>query len=191
MSEQAEAYAARIFKVDGDNIVIQTSMLNEALEIMALLVITPFFVYLTYLYPETTTYRIYFSESASVACPLLVIFPLAVLAAIIHKKFNARLVVCKDYVLFITGLLSWREKTLRLEHHRIQEIEIDQTIIQRILGIGDVIITPAVTSFDAFMRVPGVRSPRIVKDLLRARGALDHAAQPMQNVVAHNPTSAH
>jgi hypothetical protein len=55
-------------------------------------------------------------------------------------------------------------KAARLEYHHIQEIETEQTILQRALGIGDVTLKPI---GGAPMRMVGLYNPREVKNVIR------------------------
>jgi uncharacterized membrane protein YdbT with pleckstrin-like domain len=82
---------------------------------------------------------------------------------------NTKLVLTPDYLLLITGVISWKQRSVRLEYNRISEIEIVQTIPQRILGIGDVVVMPAGTGPDAAISMPGVSHPRALKDILMFR----------------------
>lgn len=85
---------------------------------------------------------------------------------------NERLVLTPQYLIHVLGRLTWREKSVRLEYHHIQEIETEQTILQRVLGIGDVTLKPI---GGVPMRMVGLSKPREVKNVIRER--VQHAEQ--------------
>lgn len=107
--------------------------------------------------------------------PLGGIITLVLVAILIHKLYDNKLIITDEYLLFIHGCLNWKEKSIRLEYSFIREIEIDQTIPQKFLGVGDIIVTLVATSLDSNKKLPGVRNPRKVKDLLYA---YLHGARP-------------
>lgn len=101
--------------------------------------------------------------------PLFGIFPLMILAVLTHALFDKRMVLTDEYLNFIEGRVSWKEKTIRVGYEHIREIEIDQTIYQRIVGIGDIGITAIATTLEPTIIMPGIRKPRVLKDTIRER----------------------
>lgn len=165
MSEEAQSRATVGFK-DGDNYVLRQSWLNQFSGIVLVLVLIWLTTYLTLLFPEFTTVPLEVGSS-TFEFPFLKIIPLCMLGRSAFLVHNSRLVLTPDYLLHVTGRLAWRERTSRIDYNRIQEIEIVQTILQRILGVGDVRVLPLAGLSENTLCVSGLRSPREVKDLIR------------------------
>lgn len=101
--------------------------------------------------------------------PLFGIFPLIIGARLIHTLLDKRVVLTDEYLNFIEGRLSWKEKTIRVGYDHIREIEIDNTLYQKMLGVGDLGITAIATTLEPTIKMPGVRNPRKIKDIIRQR----------------------
>lgn len=153
---------SRVGVVRGDNVVITQSWLNQLGLVLAAVVFEVAIVVCLILFSETVTTV----KSMSVALNVAPCFPLFLLMLAGLRVYNERLVVTPNYLIHVTGRISWREHSLRLEYTHIQEIETVQTILQRALGLGDVIVVPLGGSKKIVMR--GLRHPREVKDLIRS-----------------------
>ena len=169
MNLPAEDRAEEVYEVQGTNIVVTPALRSHIGILLLLLIVTPIVGYWSANYPEVSIQHIEFGESFSVPIPILAVIPLILLGMLLHATYNTRLVVCPEYLLFVSGIISWREKSIRLDYNRIQEIEIDESIPQKILAIGDIIITPIATGIESQIKIPGVSRPRIVKDLIREK----------------------
>lgn len=165
MSEETQSTPAVGYR-DGNNYVIRQSWLNQFTGVLIVAVLIWLTTYLTLLFPEFTTVPLEVG-SYTFEFPFLKIIPLCMLGRSVFLVYNSRLVLTPDYLLHVTGRLAWRERTSRIEYNRIQEIEIAQTILQRILGVGDVKVLPLAGLSENTLCVSGLRSPRAVKDLIR------------------------
>jgi uncharacterized membrane protein YdbT with pleckstrin-like domain len=153
------------FPVEGDNVIVNQSWLNNIGLLVALIAAVLGTIYCMVLFPEYTGVPL----PDGTTFPLLAVVPIAVALRWLAVMLNNKLVLTPEYLLLISGAISWRKTTTRLEYHRISEIEIVQTIPQRLFGIGDVIVMPAGTGPDASVCMPGVSYPGALKDILRYR----------------------
>lgn len=161
----------RVGRIDGENVILSQSWMNQlGMIFLALLLVAAVF-YLNREFSEYTAIPIK-TESGTFLIPFLFILPLVLFGKASFSIYNERFVLAPEYMIDVTGRLSWRERSVRLEYGRIQEIEIGQTIVQRILGLGDVIIIPVAGMTQTTINMHGVRHPRVVKDLIRERQKL-------------------
>ena len=155
-----------IGRLDGANLIFSQSWWNQLPLVTCALLLAVGMGYLTQKFPAQTIIPISVN-SWVIDFSYLALIPLIVLAKAAFKIYNERFVLSPEYMIHITGRISWRERSVRLEYGRIQEIEIDQTILQRILGLGDVIIIPIAGTTQTTIHMHGVSSPRGVKDEIR------------------------
>lgn len=122
---------------------------------------------LTLRFPESTSLKLPVG-AGDVSISYLPPLPLFVFGKAAFRVLNERLVVTPSYLIHVTGRLSWQERSVRLEYPHIQEIETVQTVMQRIFGLGDIIITPigGGTAKNAIC-IQGLANPRAVKDVIR------------------------
>jgi uncharacterized membrane protein YdbT with pleckstrin-like domain len=156
---------------DHPNQTFYQSPYNLSALFFCLLITFLFAVYTINLYPWTTDWielGQVGTEKFNLPIPLFGIIPLFIFAVIVHRLLNYKLVLCEEYVLLVEGLMQWREKSYRIHYEKIQEIGIQQTLIQRILNVGDIHIL-AVTGEHSSLIMPGVYNPRRVKDSIETR----------------------
>jgi len=156
MSETTNSAHAVGFR-DGDNCVIRQPWINQSLGPLAFLIVTWIAVCLTIQFPEYTTFDLQVGSWAF-AFPSLNCAPVALLGYLAFLARKERFVLTPEYFIHVTGRLEWRERSSRIEYDRIQEIEISQTIFQRMLGVGDVKILPLAGSAESSRCMSGVRS---------------------------------
>jgi uncharacterized membrane protein YdbT with pleckstrin-like domain len=107
-----------------------------------------------------------------------------IVAALIFSKaawmaFNQRLCLCDEYVSSYSGLLGPSLRTTRLLYEHVRGVEIEQSILQRCLNIGDLHVGSDVSKGEGEMVIKGVRKPDDIKDLLLERVRLTaHAKEP-------------
>jgi hypothetical protein len=148
---------------DGDNIIIRQSWLNQTGMIVLILATLALTSYLSVVFPDYTT----ISTELGVELPILNFIPLAMLMRCAFVIYNERFVITPEYLIDVEGRLAWRERSTRVEYHRVQEIKIEETVVQRILGLGDVTVVPLAGSDGVPICLRGVSHPRVVKDLIR------------------------
>ena len=156
----------KIVKRSG-KIVLTQNFLNQLPMLVALAFSFPAAIWLSIAYPWSVEHLEIPLFNFAFPLPLFAIIPLLLLGALFHALYNVRLILCPEYLIYVEGALNWKEKSIRVEYEHIREIEIDQTIYQRIVNVGDILVTVVATSIESSLIVPGVHDPRAVKDLIR------------------------
>jgi uncharacterized membrane protein YdbT with pleckstrin-like domain len=100
---------------------------------------------------------------------VFMLFGSLIILTILWKSFNQRLCLCSEYVSSYSGLLSTRLRTTRLLYEHVRGVEIEQSLIQRMLGLGDLHVGSDVNKGEGEMLVCGIRNPDKMKDLLLER----------------------
>ena len=164
----ANQQSIAIGRKDGDNIIFSQSWWNQFPLLCGFIIISILLGYASFAMLPQTIISFNFN-GIEVIVPLLLIVPFILLLKAAYRIYNRRFVLTPEYMIHITGRISWREHSVRLEYSRIQEIQIDQTILQRVFGLGDVVIMPIAGTAETAVLMHGVSSPRLVKDLIRQR----------------------
>ena len=94
------------------------------------------------------------------------------------KCFNHRLCFCETYVSRYSGLLSTNLKTSRLLYKHVRGVEIEQSILDRILNIGDIHVGSDNARSTAEIVLRGIRNPERIKDLLLKRVEIAQELSP-------------
>ena len=84
----------------------------------------------------------------------------------IYRRHSLVLRIYSDHVALERGLFTKEHREFFIKD--IRSIDVDQTILERLVGIGDITISTAAT-LDAAEVMPGVPAPMRVKDLLIAQ----------------------
>lgn len=84
----------------------------------------------------------------------------------IYRRYSLVLRVYADRVALERGLFTKEHREFFIRD--IRSIDVDQTILERLVGIGDLTISTAAT-VDAAEEIPGVPAPMKIKDLLIAQ----------------------
>lgn len=153
-------------RVDGENLVFTQSWFNQIPLLIAIALVTAIVIYITVSLPYYAFLPIKFQQ-AIIQIPVLLLLPIILLLKVFYIIHNERFVLTPEYMIHITGRLNWKERTVRLEYTRIQEIEIDQTLLQKLFNLGDVVILPVAGSSTTNIHMHGTSSPREVKDAIR------------------------
>ena len=153
--------------VDGKNIIVRQSWLNQFPLVLVALALEIAIVYITLDFPEVASFSFQIA-SVTISASYLPFIPLFVLAKAALNIYNERLVITPSYLIYVTGRISWSERSSRLEYSHIQEIETIETIAQRLLGIGDLNILPVGAGTRQAILMQGLRHPRAVKDVIRS-----------------------
>ncbi len=159
---------------DGDNVVIHQSWRNMLGTLGLVLCVLGVTSYLTILFPEYTSVPLALGGFVF-EFPVLNLVPLLLLARAAYVIYNERFVLTPHYLIHVTGRLAWRGRSSRLDYSKIQEIEIEETLLQRALGVGDLKIIPIAGTDSNSIRLQGVAYPRAVKDLVRDLSQRGHA----------------
>ena len=109
--------------------------------------------------------------------PYLILIPGAILAKVLWVIYNSKYIVDERGVEAQVGLVSLNLRQPRLRYEDIRGVEPNQTIIERILGIGTVLIGSAMTS-EVEISMKGVANPRAIQLLIQ--GERDRRLQLLQ-----------
>ena len=153
--------------LDGENIIVRQSWMNQWLLVVTTVVLEVAIVYLNLRLTESGNFDLAVG-SFLIPTSYLPSIPLLVLATAAWKIYNERLVITPHYLIHVTGRIWWSAKTCRLDYNHVQEIETIQSIPQRILGVADLHITPIGRDLRGSMMIRGLSKPRVVKDLIRS-----------------------
>lgn len=156
--------------VDGDNILVRQSWLNQYILLSIVAALEVAIVYWTIAFPGSATFSLNLG-ALSLSPSYLPAIPLLVLARGAFIVYNQRLVITPAYLIHVSGRLWWTERSSRLEYSHIQEIETIQSIPQRLLGVADLNILPIGGGNRKAILMRGIRKPRAVKDVIRDKRA--------------------
>lgn len=162
----------RLRKNKEGNIVIHEYFLNHIVLLLTLILCVIGGIWATFTFPwSIQPLQIGKIGGILFSFPLpLFILPVMVVAAMYLRSIHdIRLVLCPEYLIYVSGVISWKEKTIRVEYSDIREIEIDQTLYQKSINVGDIIILIISTQIDSALQMPGVKNPRLIKDYLRQK----------------------
>lgn len=155
-------------RVDGENVIFTQSWLNQIGLLFCTCLLGAAAVYLTIEFPSYALIPLDIG-TRTMMIPFIAVLPIIFFSKATFRIYNERFVLTPEYLIHVTGRLTWRERSVRLEYSRIQEIEISESIWQRILGLGDVILIPIAGITNSAMTMKGLRHPRGVKDMIRER----------------------
>ena len=99
--------------------------------------------------------------------PLLSLVPGVILGRILIYMYDSKYIIDDRGVEAQVGLVSFNLRQPRLRYEDIRGVEPNQTILERILGIGSVLIGSAMTQ-DVEIVMEGVANPRAIQLLLQA-----------------------
>lgn len=88
---------------------------------------------------------------------------------VIWTVFNQRFCLCHEYFSSYTGLLGTSLRTTRLLYEHVRGVEIQQSLLQRVFGLGDLHVGSDVSKGEGEMVICGIRNPDKLKDLLLDR----------------------
>ncbi|MCA9200721.1 MAG: PH domain-containing protein [Planctomycetales bacterium] len=132
-----------------NTLVFYRSPLDLLIEITVLILLVPLMVYLSVRYPSTVESFELFEigdHPVSFALPLFALVPVTLLGYVVHKLYNRRYLIGPDHVRCVEGLLSLSKKDVRIDFEDLRGIEVDRSLIGRILNVGDVKIGSAMTA---------------------------------------------
>ena len=165
--ETSQSRNTTVGVIDGDNVIVRQSWLNQWPLMLLAVGLEAIIVYLSLRFPELATFSTHLG-SLRLSGSYLPIIPVFVLVKAAFNIYNERLVITPNYLIHVTGRLWWRERSSRLEYDHIQEIETIESIIQRILSLGDLNILPIGAGNRQAILMKGLHKPRSVKDLIRS-----------------------
>lgn len=90
--------------------------------------------------------------------PVEIFLPLAILAVIIHKKYNVRYALSDKGVSVKIGLISLKLHEQQISFNKLKAVEVKRDLFQRIFDIGDLGLSTVMIDNPEVMLV-GVRRP--------------------------------
>ena len=150
----------------GGEIIVYRHFLSLGPEIALFILVSLAALYYTAKHPEFIQYVDI--GVVILPIPLFLLLPVVLASYIIHGLYNYKYVISNDYVLDYEGVLSFKMTETRVEYEHIRGIEVDRTIYQRILGLGDIRIGTAVRN-DVEVLLKGIYNPHYYKDIIESR----------------------
>jgi len=99
--------------------------------------------------------------------PLFWLAPLSCWIHLLFKMYNVRYSADTRGVEAVVGILSLNQRIIRVRYEDVRSIETDQTVIERMLDVGDVEIGTAGTA-GVELTLAGVGAPKEVQDMVQA-----------------------
>ena len=129
----------------------------------------------------------------SLHLPLFWLLPATILALTVLRIYNSRYIIDEDGVESREGILSFRQSITRFRHLDIRSIEVDQTLLERLLDVGTVEIGTAATG-DIEVTFDGIGAPKMIQQLLQgireARLKIDDASDREDQIQSENLVGA-
>ena len=123
-----------------------------------------FLIYLIVIILLVLSFIIY--KEASFKMPSIIISLILVIIAEIFTRATD-LIIEEDHITNEVGILS--KKTIRIHYFDISDVTIDQSFIQRILGIGDIHINSSGGSGQKEIVIKKIQDVKLVHDIITKR----------------------
>ena len=123
------------------------------------------------------------------ALPLFWFLPAFAAASAIYRVYNVRYVIDSRGIEARVGILSTHQRITRVRFEDIRSVETEQTLMQRLLDIGDVEIGTAATG-EIEILFDGVPTPTEVQDMIQTERDRRHKLQKQQTIVRQEAASA-
>lgn len=141
---------------------------SRILQLIGLALTSVFAIYVSEFFPLTVIKGKLFSIGDTVVylhLPLVVLLPGIVLGKILIYMYDAKYIIDERGVEAQIGLVSLSLRQPRLRYEDIRGVEPIQTLLERLLGIGGVLIGSAMTQ-DVEIVMEGVANPRGIQLLI-------------------------
>ena len=106
------------------------------------------------------------STTLMLSLPLYWFIPFLTIMFTIVRIYNVRYVIDNRGIEAKTGILSMHQRITRVRYEDIRSIELEQTLLERMLDIGDVEISTAATGAVEII-FQGIAAPQEVQDMLQ------------------------
>lgn len=106
------------------------------------------------------SYRIYLD------LPTLMLMPFGKLVYLLWKAYDAKFIIDSRGIEMTVGMLSLSQKRVKVRYEDIRAIELEQTILARILNYGDVLIGSAATG-EIEIIIDSVAAPKEVQEMIQ------------------------
>ncbi len=118
--------------------------------------------------------------------PLFWLLPAFWLGMLIVRIYNVRYSADERGLEAITGILSFSQKITRVRYEDVRSLELDQTLLERILDVGELEVGTAGTA-GVEMAFEGVGAPFSIKKLIQFRRKQEESAE---NIMPRSETLA-
>lgn len=128
-------------------------------------------IYGSILYPASVqklTITEFDSFSLIVPIPFFALLPVVLSLLLLHRLFDAMLVVGLDHICLIEGILSFRTIDTRIDYENVRGIEIDRSLYQRIFKLGAIRIGSSMHS-GVEIEMKGIKNPARLRLLIEDR----------------------
>lgn len=154
-----------------EKITLYRSLYGESISIFLFIVTS----ILCIVYSDTSTYlrqdifQFVINETAyTLSLPLIGILPFLILAYTAHRIFDCKYIIADSYIRELSGLASFKKKDKRLEFYNIRGIDIDRSLLNRILNVGDLKIGGSMHD-EVEVVFSGIRNPSKYRDIVVER----------------------
>lgn len=106
------------------------------------------------------------SVTLVLSLPLFWFIPFITILFTIIRIYNVRYVIDSRGIESKTGILSMHQRITRVRYEDIRSIELEQTLLERMMDIGDVEISTAATGAVEII-FQGIAAPQEVQDMLQ------------------------
>jgi len=107
----------------------------------------------------------FFGTRVYLSLPLWWLLPAFLLLEATWRIYNVRYVVDEQGIEAWDGILSLRQHIIQVRHEDVRSIETDQTVVERILDVGEVLVGTAATG-QIEVILQGVPSPKKIQNWL-------------------------
>ena len=90
------------------------------------------------------------------------------LCLLIHRLYDSKYLIGKDYIRALHGLLSFRKQDIRLEYMDIRGIEINRGLYGRVVNTGIITIGTAMMEKEE-MNITDIYNPSFYRDIILKR----------------------
>lgn len=142
---------------------------SELTHVIIFLVLCIVCVVLSNQYPATVIKGRLFSigsYSMYLSLPLLWFFPFGSLLAAVFKIYNVKYILDSRGIEARVGILALHQKITRVRYEDIRSVDTEQTLLERFLDIGTVLIGTAATDTTE-INLRGVAAPKELQEMIQ------------------------
>jgi uncharacterized membrane protein YdbT with pleckstrin-like domain len=153
-----------------NQVIVAKTWRSEVKRMMIFVVLSVISVYMTHLFPGSVIEGKIITvgdSSLLFALPLFWLMPVGAVGNIIFRIYNVRYVIDSRGIEAKVGILAMNQRITRVRFEDIRSVETEQTMLERILCIGDVEIGTAATG-DIEILFQGIAAPTEVQDMIQA-----------------------
>lgn len=115
------------------------------------------------------------SYTVTLKLPLLWLFPFFTLIVIAWRIYDVRYVVDPKGIESLIGRISLQQRITRIRYEDIRSVETEQSLIERALNVGTVLVGTSGTS-GVEIAMKGIAAPKEVQDMLQRERDARHKA---------------